>query len=984
MNDFRIYDPEAYTNLYEDLVTTHELIPSYRKAYQELNRIFLKCLELNTNFVGIRFGGAFPKTDYLLKEHHAPKDLQRTLNDARVRLRKMGKLKDTELAENFIYDFKAVCQFISLVYNVPVPIDLKKLLPKDRHVKLGKVKAEYIRVIANNWDEKYIYATADDEGIDEVKIFYGGRSEDAAYPEWNWTYLQGILKKDCQLNIIRPRENNGVLYPELIIWEPDYLVDISAIAACFEDYGVTPLNHLLNKIKPAPNTHHIVLGNLASQFLDEELTNNTEDTPYTRSVKIFYKRYPLNVLTTELGANFHKNAQTQQIIIRTALRKRLPEILKSDGIRFNSSEILVEPSFFSEMLGIQGRMDFLHIDHKILIEQKSGKGRFPESDPPKEQKKHYIQLLLYKLLLRYNYHHETHSILLYSKYQNGLIDLGIAPELVFEAIKVRNEIVASEYNYTRYGMNILNSITADNFNINGITGKLWENFQKPQIEELIAPIHTVTALERAYYLRFLRFLETEHLMAKVGNQTKENSGFADKWHSSLEDKLQAGNIYCNMELITPSSTDTGKVDKVILSYKEQQDHDISNFRKGDIVVLYPYTDGEEPDARQSMVFRSTIEGITHDKIILNLRATQANAHVFWYHGEKKWAIEHDFFESSYSSLYRGMHAFLSAPKSRRDLILLQREPAIDSTRDLIGDYREFNELLLRAKQAKDLFLIIGPPGTGKTSFALLNILKEELLSSHDSVLLLSYTNRAVDEICEKLVDSQIDYIRIGGKFSCEERYRSYLLDSKVEQCDTAENLKALINKTRVFVGTTTSINSNIHIFKLKKFGLAIIDEASQILEPHLMGLLSAKSNSSDDCAIQKIILIGDHKQLPAVVQQKEDESMVEDQTLKAIHLDNCRSSLFERFLKQYRKNPEVVYMLTKQGRMHHDIALFPNYTFYQNKLEEVPLKHQNLLLPITGSNNNGIEDILLTRRIAFISISSPEWKKRSMLLQGLG
>ena len=971
MEENKIYDPEASTNLYEDLLATYQLKPNYRRAYQELNRVFLKFLDLNTNFVGIRFGGPFPKTDYLLKEHHASKYLQRTVNDARVRLRKWNKLKDSELAENYIYDFKAVCLFISLIYGVSVPSDLEALFPQDRIVKRAKLKAECIRVIVNDWDDKYIYATADDEGIDDVKVFYGGQSNKSAYPEWDWSYLHSILKKDCQLNLVRPREDGDLLYPELIIWEPDYLVDISAIAACFEDYGTSPLNHLLNKIKPAPNTPHIVLGNLASQFLDEELAESTGEIPYKQSVKKFYKSNALSVLTAELGTDFHINAQAQQINIRKSIKKNIREMLQSDGIQFNSSDIMVEPSFFSEMLGIQGRMDFLHINHKVLIEQKSGKGRFPESDPPKEQKKHYVQLLLYMLLLRYNYHHETHPILFYSKYQKGLLRLAPVPEFIFIAIKVRNEIVAKEYDYTRMGLSILNNLTANSLNINGITGKLWDIFQKPQIEKILAPIHSATPLEQAYYYRFMRFLETEHLMAKIGNQTKENSGFADKWHSSLEDKLLAGNIYCDLELLAPSASENGKIEHVVLGYRELPEHDISNFRKGDIVILYPYTVGAEPDARQSMVFRSTIESITSDKITLNLRSAQANANVFWYHGEKKWAIEHDFFESSYSSLYRGMHAFLSAPKSRRDLLLLQREPQIDRTRGLIADYGNFNELSLKAKQAKDLFLIIGPPGTGKTSYALLNTLEEELLSSQDSVLLLSYTNRAVDEICERLVENNIDFIRIGGKFSCEEKYRPYMLESKVEQCEKAENLNALIKNTRVFVGTTTSFNSNINIFKLKTFGLAIIDEASQILEPHLMGLLSAKTDDNE-CAIQKMILIGDHKQLPAVVQQKEEESKVEEPALKAIHLDNCRSSLFERLLKQYKNNTNVVYMLTKQGRMHHDIALFPNYTFYQNKLEEVPREHQNILLPVSGNNQNGIEDILLTRRIAFIAIPSPD------------
>lgn len=65
----------------------------------------------------------------------------------------------------------------------------------------------------------------------------------------------------------------------------------------------------------------------------------------------------------------------------------------------------------------------------------------------------------------------------------------------------------------------------------------------------------------------------------------------------------------------------------------------------------------------------------------------------------------------FASQYRGVHSVLSAPKHRRDLLLAQREPEEDVSVSLKGHYGKFNDLALRVKQAKDLFLIIGPPGT---------------------------------------------------------------------------------------------------------------------------------------------------------------------------------------------------------------------------------------------------------------------------------
>ena len=977
MEDKRIYSPESAADLFDELLHVGQLVPDYREAYQALNRIFQRCLNQKTSFAGVRFAGTFAKTDYLLKEFHAPAILQHSINDARLRLRRHSELPQTERAENFSYDLKAVCQFVGLVFQVPVPAVLAVRFPSDRVQEKSNLQGECLRVVVNRWDNNYIYANADEAGADEVKVFYGGTSDHFVYKDWDWSYLRDMLSVGCQLNLIRPRSVQGVLYPELMIWEPDYLVDISAIAACFESYATTPLIHLLNKLKPAALSEAILMGQFAGQFLDEELCQLQEETPYNGSVEKFFKNYALSLLTTELKNGFHTRAQSQQLNIRRAIREQLPALLSKDKMQFDASQVIVEPSFFSEMLGLQGRMDFLQLGHRVLIEQKAGKAAFPETNPPRQLEKHYVQLLLYMLLIRYNYremyeqnHRELHAFLYYSKYQDGLVSLGFAPQLVFQAMRIRNGIAASEYGFTRGGVDILRNLTADMFNMNRVSGTLWQKFQKPQIEAVLAPIQKASELERAYYLRFLTFLETEHLMAKVGGQTKDNSGFADKWHSTLADKLHAGNIYSDLQLVSPSSADTGKVEQVVLSFTERPEHDISNFRVGDIVILYPYADGHEPDVRRTMVFRGTIETITTSHIKLSLRSAQTDARVFWYQGERLWAIEHDLLETSFTALYRGLHAFLSAPQERRDLLLLQRAPETNPALTLRGDYGIFNPLMLKVRQATDLFLIIGPPGTGKTSFGLLNTLKEHLLQPESSVLLLSYTNRAVDEICSKLVESHIDFIRIGNKFSCEEAYRPYLLESKVQGARNRAQLQQTIVSTRVFVGTTTSFNSHLNLFQLKQFDLAIIDEASQILEPYLMGLFSAKTPNGTS-AIRKIVLIGDHKQLPAVVQQREEESEVSNPQLRAIHLTNCRLSLFERLLRQYRNNPDVVYMLTRQGRMHHDIAQFPNHAFYDNLLREVPLAHQTAQLPAQGTGDNGIDDILTTRRVAFVAVQPP-------------
>lgn len=982
----KVYEPEMAANFFERLRGISGLVPNYRKIYEELNQVFMSFLDQNTNFVRVRFGGAWPKTDYLLKEHHASPYLRRITNDARVRFRERNERKDKELEEYYLYDFRALCEFISLVTSTPVPEAFKRLYPlEEKKSRQPALLKEYARMIVDSWDEAFIYGDID--GLEETKVFYAydgmpNSLYSNLYYNYDWTYIKDTLHRGTQLNLIRPRKEGDTVLPELIILEPDFLVDISSIASCFENYSHSPYIYLLNKIKPYTHTEAILLGNFASQMLDSEIYLRPEEHSYREDAWRFFKDNAFSFLPVSIDQGFHDEAKSQMRNIHNAIHEDLPKRIK----QFNKDKVILEPSFFSEMLGLQGRMDLLQLDYKLLIEQKSGKCGFPQNDPntPVKKEQHYVQMLLYMLLIRYNFRkryerndRKLYEFLLYSKYKNSLLALDTAPELVYEAIKLRNGIVRQEYLYADGGARILGDITADGLNTKRAANRLWNDYQKPQIEELLSPIHNASALEQAYYYRFMTFLETEHLLAKIGNNTKENSGFASKWYNSLESKLQAGDIYDRLTLMSPSPRHQGWVEEVSLRFDERGSGENANFRIGDIVALYPYKDGEEPDLRRTMVLRCTIKDIKADEITLYLRSSQTGPHIFHYQENKNalWAIEHDFFESSFNSLYRGMYAFLSAPQERKDLLLSQREPEIDETLSLNGEYGSFNELALRVKQAKDFFLIIGPPGTGKTSFGLVNTLKEELSNPDSSILLLAYTNRAVDEICEKLVnlvkeDAMNGFIRIGSKFSCSDAYKPYLLSEKLQPGESLSRFKEAVLAERVFVGTTTAINSHIELLKLKCFNLVIIDEASQITEPQIMGLLSAEYEKGRS-AISKFVLIGDHKQLPAVVQQSADESRVEEPLLKKILLTDCRFSLFERLLQKYKSDKRVVYRLTAQGRMHHDIALFSNVSFYHNTLTEAEERQWKKLDGKTRGEN-GIEDLLTTRRVAFIAVPSPE------------
>lgn len=980
-----------------DLFEQVDQIPAdidIRLRYRLLSEVFHQAVEGKLQQSKTKFAGFFAKVDYLLTENRdqmRDSSLSASVNAFRIRLRRLQNvprraqdeteavLTDEELRQSVAHDTAALCKFIALVYDIPVPASLDHRFPYvvASYYRPLYRKGSEMRVIIDTWDDTLITAT-DSETGESCRIYY--RKADNPYALGDRAYLADILLKGEQLNLILPREEAGIIYPAIIIYNPDYLIDVTSLAGCFsEQETATPYAYMLRKLAPAFSNEAIMLGNFAGQLLDEEVYH--VDRPYEKSMADFCARNAVSLAVTPLSDHFRADAELQRQHIRRAVQGALAEA-SSVAFRRDGKNTILEPSFFSPTLGLQARMDFIQKDLTLMVEQKSGKASYKSSpETPRIRPDHYVQALLYRAIFRYNYgvaYKDFHSYMLYSKYANSLLDIASAPDLLFKALRLRNQVAWLELLLTRGGFRILESLTPE-LVCPGESGTLWERYKRPQLQALLDRVRTATPLEKDYYYRFLTFVENEQMLSKVGNRTKEESGFASVWNSTLDERRNAGNIYCDLRMMPIRQVKGMPIERVEFAFADGQDKDVSNFRKGDIVFFYAYnpTLEGEPNATRHYVFRGSIVDIHETRVEVSLRNPQTQREVF--DGEV-WAIEHDFMESSYRALYQGLQLFLEASQERKDLLLLQRKPRVDTTLTLQGDYAsqgntEFNDLVLRVKQARDLFLIIGPPGTGKTSFGMVNVLKEQLMEEGTSVLLLSFTNRAVDEMCSKLVGEGIDFVRLGSELGCHEAYRSHLLGKRSEACRDGHEIRQMIERCRVFCGTTTAFNSQIALLSIKHFDLAIVDEASQILEPQIVGLLSAKSARTGEHAIAKFVLIGDEKQLPAVVQQQESESMVQEPNLRAIHLTDCRLSLFERLIKAYRSegvNNEYSYMLTRQGRMHREIAIFPNYAFYQNKLIPVPLPYQEEPTPLTTESHDGLEALLTTRRIAFVTYPEPQ------------
>ena len=428
------------TNYFEELKLAVNTAADNKSLYTMMSSVYMRCLNEFTRGKGLPLSSPFAKTDYLLKEHKATRELTRDINDTRQYFRYRKDKSETELREHYRQDLRNLCEFIALLTGEAAPATLKKYYPEKPTgkttpppVRLG----EYLRVVVESWDNDYAYCQSETASEETLKICY---SHDNKAYNFDWTYLRELFYKGAQFNLVRPYKSGDEIYPELWIFEPDYLVNISSIAACFEGYAHSAMVGIMKRIMKSETKPPMLLGDLASQLLDESI-HQMDSRPYRDSAKDFFSNYATKILATDgMGPDFHTQAKAQKVNISRAMHETLPKAIKD----FDSKNGIVEPSFFSEMLGLQGRMDYLQLGMKVLIEQKSGKGEFIPYDNsytvPREKLEHSIQLLLYMAVLRYNYrkqyednNRELHAFLLYSKYTESLIDLHFLPEKLFEA-----------------------------------------------------------------------------------------------------------------------------------------------------------------------------------------------------------------------------------------------------------------------------------------------------------------------------------------------------------------------------------------------------------------------------------------------------------------------------------------------------------------------------------------------------------------------
>ena len=382
-----------------------------------------------------------------------------------------------------------------------------------------------------------------------------------------------------------------------------------------------------------------------------------------------------------------------------------------------------------------------------------------------------------------------------------------------------------------------------------------------------------------------------------------------------------------------------------------------------------------PKSIKYFSFTGTVSYVDGDRMVINVPDSVSLLDL---QTEEPIGVQLSFDETSYKLMFEALDRTMKAKNNRlaylRDLFYSHQKasrfsfepmkfPWLNPTQE-----RAVNEVLW----AKDVAIVHGPPGTGKTT-TLVEAINETLMRE-SQVLVCAQSNMAVDWISEKLVDRGINVLRIGNPtrvndkmlgFTYERRFESHpdypqlwairkairelrsnrkkgsesfhqkmdRLRSRAAEIEIRINAE-LFGEARVIA--CTLVGSAHRLLEGMKFGTLFIDEAAQALEAACWIPMRRAS---------RVILAGDHCQLPP--------------TVKSIAA--LRAGLGKTLMERIAENkPEVVTLLKIQYRMNEDIMRFSSDWFYGGQVESAPqIKYRSILdfdHPITWIDTSNEEN----------------------------
>jgi DNA replication ATP-dependent helicase Dna2 len=940
--------------LENDALKPAERIPKYRIILEALIN------ELTAD-VKRHFGGLHAKEAFIFGENSVPKEIQREISG----VRKMGNKVLHENRDPSVSDdlncFRALCRAIAHFGKTDIPTKLSQRYqnhkgsfafetigkPSPFHSFTAIVHDVYRSKTNGLTDLCILTCETDDFGTVELHC-YDHRQDNALAADLS--LIANVLQPYSTIFIEKFKQHAdkkaqfNSTPASIIVLEPDYLMEAKDVSGCAQSNGDNEFIQLIGRFQSSTPNSAMLVGQVVGAMLDDLCTEGA-DFDFKKTFTRTMREQSFGMLSVaNQGGNYNKT-EIEAIYDNAGKQKPSVEL----GLQsYKGMKPTLEPTFISAKYGLQGRLDGLFenpndANHKAVLELKSGK--FPNTGLWRNDT---AQTLCYDLLLESVYpNRRGQSAILYAKatpIQQPLRNVNEDRPFQKQGLMMlRNRIVANDLRLTEGDYNPILNLVPES------VGNLPDFFKV--ISKTIGDwLNTASTLEKDYFLGFCSFIARELRMAKVGTSdpSDENFGFAGLWKLEVKEKKDRYSVLADLviERIEANLRIHLKFSKETLFTTG-----VSNFRENDIVLLYPTPDQTKLEPLKYQILKGTIEKMSNDGLVLSLNNKQLDTTFF--NQSTYWAIERDFRESSYKAQFRSLFEFVKTKQANRDLILGLKEPQFDALKpiDTEGFVGNQCEIVKRALSAKDYFLIQGPPGTGKTSQVLCEIVRN---LTNEDVLIVAFTNRAVDEICQKLTKKGVIFMRLGRG---TEGYCFQELAKRLPLNHLHERLMT----TRVFVTTQTQmIGGSSDLLNLKNFSTVIVDEASQLLVPQVMGILTA---------CERFILIGDEKQLPAVVLQNAAESACESLHLQGIGMDNFRESLFYNLLDNAkRKNWTHCFgMIDHHHRMHKDVAAFINTEFYGNQLQMGDPSVQQAKIAINPvSDDDFIGKLMQKSRVVFV------------------